>query len=185
MAFTIRVKDHAEASKVIEAVLSHLERSRFRLSGSSSFGNAGGIAFEGKGQRLFVAIRGIRLRIKKGYCGNHAGPCRLTGRKHKRADYLEGLDWVSWNDMLNDALDSIGHDGDVRSTTCILRWGRKRRIEYVSGTYGGEWDRDTEDRFYVDCIGKTPPETIYPYGTPGIIGWGVECVEAPYEEAAA
>jgi hypothetical protein len=183
MAFVIRCgKDAALARKVITTLNRFIAKSRFIVSGSG-YSNPGGITTAFRPRLGYeVRILGIRLRVPKGYCGNHAGPCRVTGRRHKTLNYLEGLDWVSWNEMLNDALDSIRFDGDVASSHCIIRKGRRRRLDYL-GVDAGEFDRDTDA--YGDYCGRKAPPCDYHWGTPGIIGWGVECVEAPYDEPAA
>jgi hypothetical protein len=121
---------------------------------------------------------------KKGYCGNHAGPCRNTGKKHRKMNYLEGLDWVFFNDMVNDALDSIQHCGDVESSVCKIRKGICRRMLYY-GTPGGKFDRDGIG-CYCCCFQehhqKNLLPTAYEPGTPGIIGWHKDAKEMPYDD---
>jgi hypothetical protein len=176
MAFTIRVADHDEAYKVIQAIQGFINRSRFTLNlQRGQGGKYGGISVERKGKCLLVAIRGIRLKAKKDYCGNHAGPCRLTFSQHKRHTFLEGLDWVSWNDMLNDALDSIGHNGDTASTSCIIRKGRCRRMDYF-GKDAGEFFKDSNN--YENHCNRSPVQSSYQAGTPGIFGWLEEELQA-------
>lgn len=182
MAFIIKCKDREEAAKVATVIGRYLANSRFYLARTGAYGNPGGITINSTSRGATVSITGIRLKTPKGYCGNHAGPCRLTGRKHNRAAFLEGLDWVSWNDMLNDALDSVKHDGDAGSGTCKIRKGRQRRIDYL-GKQGGEFDRDTDASGYQDRCGTIGVISNYEWGTPGIIGWEANRVESPYEEA--
>lgn len=113
------------------------------------------------------------MREGKDYCGQHGGPCQVPfggPRPHKKSKCLEGLDWVSFNDMINDALDSIGHDGNVASSVCIIRKGRKRRMMYDCGG-DGDWDKDTDDEFYTDNCGMPPIISAHTEGTPGILGY--------------
>ncbi len=115
-------------------------------------------------RRHTVQVHEIRLRVAKPYCGNHAGPCKVPGR-HRKAAYLEGADWVAFNDWLNDLLDGIDHDGRVFSSVCDVRIGRRRRICYTST--GAIWDRIGEESDYRDCCGSRAPRAICTPGTPG------------------
>jgi len=127
-----------------------------------------------------VNIETIRLRRSKGYCGNHAGPCRVTGGRHRKSTCLEGADWVAFNNMVNDVLDNIHHDGDAGSRFVKVRLGKQRRIDYSSFGHG-DWIPVGEPGDYADYCGKEPPEeTEYPSGTPGYDGWTRE-VEACYD----
>ncbi len=173
MAYAITVRTGAEALQVITTLYSYLDRSRFTI----------GTVETVKRPRKGVDIRlfSIRLKTAKGYCGNHPGPCRLTGRKHARHKYLEGADWVSFNDMVNDLLDRLDLDADVRSSTCWIRKGGKRRTCYgmVVGVFGHvDWEPHGDQTEYLDCRLKEAPETEYPTGTPGIFGWQVWHTEA-------
>lgn len=170
MAFVIRCKSHEDALRVEQVVGQHLARSRFTLT---TVRCRGGMRVEWTGSRYQVAIRGVRLRQIKDYCGSHAGPCLLTGRKHRHSRYLEGLDWVSFNDMVNDALDSIDFDGDAGSPVCNIRKGRERRVEYTADQ-NGDWHREGDYMDYVDCCGQPPVASGYVEGTPGIFGWRLQ-----------
>src|SRR4051812_42228821 len=121
MAFVIQCRSIGVAERTLNTLRDYIDRSRFTVRV---------LEVEEKRRSTRVIVRDVRLREKKDYCGNHAGPCPLTGRKHTRLRYLEGLDWVSWNDMLNDALDSLGHDGNVASSHCIIRKDSRRRMDY-------------------------------------------------------
>lgn len=167
MAFIIKCKSAVEAENVRLTISDFLTRSRFTIGSMSTEYSRG----------FQVEIRDIRLKVSKGYCGNHAGPCKVQGGKRRKMSCLEGLDWVSWNDMLNDALDSIHHDGSARSSLCIIRKGKKRRTSYSGYDDTGEWFRDASSHDYIDNCGKEPIQSDYPEGTPGIIGWSVDCVE--------
>jgi hypothetical protein len=126
--------------------------------------------------RRAVKILKVRLRKKKLYCGNHPKACEAPGGgKHKRLDYLEGADWVEFNDLINDVLDKLNVECSVATSQCILRKGRRRRVEYEAneqfpnGTW--KWDMDGPDFHYVDNCGNTEVDKVlskFPFGTPGI-----------------
>lgn len=126
---------------------------------------------------------GVRLREKKGYCGNHPNACVLQ-RKHKTMNYLEGADWVGFNDMLNDVLDNLKISADVASTHVIIRKGPARCIEYTSHPLGGfghfDWDKDSGQ--FRDRRGRKSKPSKYPYGTPGIPEWRNDYDRAKYPD---
>lgn len=134
-----------------------------------------------------IKITKVRLDKAKAYCGNHAKACEGDpNRKHRRASFLEGADWVEFNDLVNDVLDEQDVEANVDTTVCILRKGRKRRVRYESSTFRGirglngewVWDKDGPDSHYEDYCGTTSaPRSWFPKGTPGIysaIGYEVE-----------
>lgn len=127
-------------------------------------------------RRRSVKILQVRLRKKKLYCGNHPKACeRVVHGKHRRLDYLEGADWVEFNDLVNDVLDRLGVECNVKTSQCIIRKGRRRRVEYDANTqqFDGNWrwDMDGPDFHYVDNCGNEEYDLIlsrFPFGTPGI-----------------
>jgi hypothetical protein len=178
MAYTITVRTESEALHVVTTLYSYLDRSRFTVGTVETA--------ERPLKGLEVRLFSIRLKAKKRYCGNHPGPCRLTGRKHARHRFLEGLDWCSFNDMVNDLLDGLGMEADVRSSTCRVRKGGQRRIAYGMsvGPFGhAGWEPDGDVTEYLDCRLKEAPATEYPAGTPGISGWQVWHTEGTAEAA--
>lgn len=176
MAFDIVCKDRAEAEAVRDALLAKIGQSRFRL-GRPNTGRRhhGNVEIKVTKRRAVLSLRAVRLREKKPYCGNHAGPCRNTfgGRKHPKFDYLEGQDWVSWNDMVNDVLDELGHSGNAGSSVCNIRKDGLRRVRYESGDGGhGDWDKAGHENHYEDNRNCTNVmQSSYPDGTPGVYGW--------------
>lgn len=89
-----------------------------------------------KGPKQVIELRMIRLQTPKPYCGNHPGPCRLTGMKKRRSTCLEWEDWIAFNDLINDVLDSNSVTADVKSLKNFrIRLGEKRRVAY-------NWIRD-------------------------------------------
>lgn len=129
-----------------------------------------------------VKIINIRLKSKKEYCGNHPAACEIGNPTHKKSKYLEGADWVEFDDWINDQLDAKSISANISTITCQVRRGRMRRTLYshfYSG-FGGnaQWTRD-DPEFYIDWCGKdTPaPRSAFPHSTPGIyeaIGYAVE-----------
>lgn len=128
-----------------------------------------------------IRLDPVRLFEKKDYCGNHPGPCLVGGgRPHRHYPYLEGADWVAYNDLINTVLDRLGVVANVRSTVCVVRKGLRRRIRYdqYSVTVEGygftrqfvDWVRVGGPECYEDWCGRKAPPSDYPDGTPGYYG---------------
>jgi hypothetical protein len=118
----------------------------------------------------YIKIRMIRLKQNKPYCGNHPNACEFNvGGKHRRGTWLEGLDWVEFNDLINDLLDEMNVSANVKTAVCILRKGTKRRTYYGSHRQGNfwAWNMDEQDCHYTDYCGREAPISECPYGTPG------------------
>lgn len=118
-----------------------------------------------------ITIHDVRLKEKKDYCGNHpfACPVRPFETKHKKLKYLEGADWVGFNDMVNDVLDSLEVAANVQSSLVIIRKGNKRAVRYwghATNFFNNEWNKDTGD--FENWIGRKAPRSQFPEGTPGI-----------------
>jgi len=115
-------------------------------------------------------VRNVRLRESKIYCGSHPYACDIAGGR--RGKYLEGADWVDFNDQLNDVLDDLEVSAWVRSSVCEIRFDRRRRVAYdgyLANPYRNEyqWDKKGEVNDYEDWCGKIAPDSLYPEGTPG------------------
>jgi hypothetical protein len=122
-----------------------------------------------KAGKFYVRFDTIRLKKSKHYCGNHAGPCQINPafeKPHIKGKWLEGADWVAFNDMINDTLDFLQFDADVSSSTCKIRIGLMRCIEYI-GEDGADFQRNG---VYRNCL-NVKVKTKYPNGTPGIDTW--------------
>jgi hypothetical protein len=127
-----------------------------------------------------VKINNVRLKEKKHYCGNHPNACVLPprgkGGKNPKRFYLEGADWVDFNDKLNEIADRLMMDCRIQSAQCVIRDRRRRRIHYGSYvqrvSFMGEhweWERyGDRDNDYKDCIGVDAPLSTFPEGTNGI-----------------
>lgn len=136
-----------------------------------------------------LRLRRIRLKRAKDYCGQHAGPCRVTpgfARPHPKTRYLEGADWVAFDDMLNDILDRHKVVADVWShgnefvAKYVIRRGAERRTAYPSTWVflrGGEfeiWDCDPEVAGFSSAwfgTSRDAARSSYAAGTPGIPEW--------------
>ncbi len=123
-----------------------------------------------------IEIYRVRLREAKGYCGNHPSQCPSDlglrpERPHKHYKFLEGMDWVDFDDCVNDVLDSFEADARFTSANCLHRRGKERRIVYEDYTFNGierEWVRTGKPSHYQNYCGKTAPASEYPEGTPGL-----------------
>jgi len=128
---------------------------------------------------LGIKIERVRLKTSKEFCGNHPNACVLGG-KDRKGQYLEGADWVEWNELVNDVLDSFNSTATAWSRPVelkdklFIRKDGERRVHYDSnpvfgglGLRGYVWLGD-EPGAYEDCRGKPSPVTTFPKGTPGI-----------------
>lgn len=131
-----------------------------------------------------VKVTEVRLKKAKDYCGQHPGPCVNFGfgeRKHRKHKFLEGLDWVGFNQMVNDTFDRLKIDCDVFSFNREMRGGGKyyirkgtlRRLKYPYESVNGIfqlWLPGTVEEDFVDYNGKEPPAIpwyVLDAGTPG------------------
>lgn len=131
-----------------------------------------------------LEIKMVRLRVRKSYCGNHPNECVINPyigeQKHKVCRFLEGADWVEFNDLLNDALDAGGISCVIFSRPLeikerlMVRKGTMRRTAYnseplISGGMlrGHTWIGD-EPGVWADCTKREPVCADFPEGTPGI-----------------
>ena len=131
-----------------------------------------------------VCLSNFRLKEKKPYCGNHPNGCEFGGGRKSRDKtmaYLEGTDWVSVNDAINDLLDMLDIEADASTSVCIVRKGKLRRIYYGSHRQGNQWqwDMDADEEDYWDYCGKglTAPDSDYPVDTPGIYTREIQLME--------
>lgn len=128
-----------------------------------------------------ISIAEVRLKDNKLYCGNHPNACeRPAGfEKLRRGKFLEGADWVEFDDFINDVCDEhyvecdfISRDGQGKKW--VLRDGRNRRVYYESAYLQGpgrnaEWIATMDDGDFEDHFGATNvPASTFPEGTPGI-----------------
>lgn len=155
MAYLIKPTDKSTLGKILTKLSQKLEKSRFKAK----------LTEDGKS----VKLSKIRLKTSKDYCGNHAGPCQIKGvHRDKKANFLEGSDWVAFNDGINDLLDKLKVEANVTSSICVMRKGLLRRVEY-SGVDGGEFDKEGEE--YLNNIGGKAIKSYCQSCTPGIQSW--------------
>lgn len=120
--------------------------------------------------KTVIKIRNIRLRESRKYCGNHPNECEFPGAPLRKAKYLEGADWVDFNDMINDILDAFAVDANVVTSVCKVRKNKQRRVYYGSYMRGRfwQWNMDEPDDCYENWIHREAPNSEYPFGTPGV-----------------
>ena len=136
------------------SLIAYFEDSRFTFT----------VDYEERKGRVEYKLRSIRLKNPKPYCGNHPNACETTNGKTRKSKFLEGADWVQFDDMLNDWADEILLSATIKSTACLIRKGKERRVEY-SGSNGQEWDYEG---VYKDYTLVCPhPKSSYPLNTPG------------------
>jgi hypothetical protein len=124
----------------------------------------------------FINLGSIRLKEKKQYCGNHPEACNLLfPKKEPTAPFLEGADWVEFNDRLNDVLDASRVSAYVYSVQVVIRRGLERCTAYVVSQKSIDrqmrWVGNTEwGRLgvFADWTGSPAPRASFPEGTPGI-----------------
>lgn len=122
--------------------------------------------------RRSVSIHNVLLRESKAYCGNHPSSCELAhDGPHKKLKYLEGADWVEFDDRLNDMLDAENVSANVASSLVEIRIGRKRRTRYENGARQGngnfQWLKHGKLCHYEDRVLRPPVRSWFPPGTPG------------------
>jgi hypothetical protein len=164
MAFKINKITGSDVQTIASRIRLALSQSRFNADVSTPSSRC-------------VEIRTVRQNEKKDYCGHHPFACPVRPgphKPHKHLPFLEGADWVAFNDMLNDCLDSLNVSANAGSSLCIIRKGYLRRAEYSGHTLGNgidsEWNRDSS--VYVRGRDlKAPKPSEYPLDTPGLDYW--------------
>jgi hypothetical protein len=154
----ITIKDDFDRDKLLEIIDTKI-----------NFGTR--FVCEPEAQGMGIKIRNIRLKEKKEYCGNHPAECIVIfgPERTRRGVWLEGLDWVEFNDRINDILDELNISANVYTSVCHIRKGERRRIHYGMWTDGrfNFWAKHGNSERYEDWRGKIAPNSIYPEGTPG------------------
>lgn len=129
--------------------------------------------------RPALKISGPRLLRKKFYCGQHAGPCRAgVRRRHPLGSWLEGADFVAFDDMLNDLCDKYQIEAEIWSTResigrLYLRDGKLRRNRYYNPCGVAHWMGGRHRSDFIDRFGNPEPaeRSDFTAGTPGIPEW--------------
>lgn len=162
-----RFQSQEDADTAERAIYEEFEGSRFRLPSQ--------VERRLRGKKGFgFDINGIRLVSSKEYCGNHPAACEIGNPGHRKHNYLEGADWVEFNDRVNNALDRHHLWANVTTIVCELRRGRLRRVYYdghkISLVANHQWNRYAEIHDYQDWCGRQAPASGFPVGTPGRYG---------------
>jgi hypothetical protein len=173
VAFEIRFKSPLPAAGGVAAgLVEMLESSRFA-------GVVQVLTCNRVGRPNRITVTQVRLRAPKPYCGAHPGAC-LVERPHRNLRFLEGADWIAFNDLVNTVLDRLDVDADVGSSVCNIRRGRCRRVAYCGkdGAAGhAEWEKFGDmDEYENRCRGFDAAGSRFPPGTPGNPEWRVGCV---------
>jgi hypothetical protein len=122
--------------------------------------------------RRSVSIHNVLLRESKAYCGNHPSGCEVAhDGPHKKHKYLEGADWVEFNDRLNDILDADNVAANVGSSLVEIRRGKERRTRYENGERqrngNFQWLKYGKRCHYEDRTLLKSKRSWFPRGTPG------------------
>jgi len=182
----IELKTHAyNSAKLVPVLKDVIAASRFTADvkdcgySSQSKSAKGGV----------VDIKKIRIRGESRVdCEGHPGPCVLPLPwqlviPRKRSKFLEGADWVEFDDLLNAMCDALGLEANIYSWNrdtdkpgrFVIRKGRQRRVVYDChevwrGGFliGRAWDNNGPADHFKDCIGAIPPTSEFMEGTPGL-----------------
>jgi hypothetical protein len=125
-------------AKVRELLVKWIENSRFRVESICLRTGPGCSRKRFKGGE--IQLLGVRLKTPKFYYGNgpvaNSEPSKRKGwnrnapRKPAKLSFLEGLDWIEFNDSLNDFCDHHKLRADISSARCVIRRGWLRRTKY-------------------------------------------------------
>lgn len=107
----------------------------------------------------------LRIRRKKGslhfgFAPNaNEAPMRTRGwgsREYRpcKVKFLGGLDWIEFNDLLNDFADHHKLNADIGTGQCVLRRGMKRRIGYYASEQTLKWCGRERQIFAWDRVPK-------------------------------
>lgn len=130
----IKPKNPDDIDKIVTAVRQWLEESRFTAEVYGKFHSR---------WKHAIRVERVRKRAKEIYCGQHPNECVANpffDRKERKGRWLEGSDWVGFNDGLNDVLDGLEVEADVwsynrealKAGRYFIRKGRCRRVDYDS-----------------------------------------------------
>jgi hypothetical protein len=121
-----------------------------------------------------IQILGVRLKKPKPYFGNgpfaNNDPMKRRGWNRKadpvvaKLSFLEGLDWIEFNDELNNFCDHFFLRADIASARCVIRRGQLRRVRYESTQIMGHhniWRVRSGPEGYI-CSCESP---IVPFST--------------------
>ncbi len=165
------------AFQIVRALNEAVSRSRFYFTKAISIGKpkVPTRRYDYVWEIKFVAC--VRLKEKKDSCGQHSGPCvAVFAKPHRHYAFLEGADWVSFFDLLNDVLDGLNVKADIEAGSfefgsLFHRLGRYRRVAYRCVDWGERtcrWIKFGSLLDYENYCGKKAPRSAFPDSTPGI-----------------
>lgn len=136
MEIRLRLPSKKKVRQLSDLLLKKLKRSRFEIPPRNiTVFEAGNRCRHGK-----LRIYAVRLKTGKYYHGAGPVPQKPMERRgwgkgsykpHKLC-FLEGADWIEFNDLLNDFCDELGLCADIFSRVCSIRRGWFRRVIYRS-----------------------------------------------------
>lgn len=164
--------------ELADAIRSHFEQSRFSIRELHI--NKPRFALP------WLNLKKIRLKSSKDYCGSHPAACERVGSPHNHTKFLEGADWVEFNDTLNNLCDKLKVSACILSSSpefrgpMVIRLGMHRRQRYGS-EYPNEfrspipvnqrWIGHEPENMGLGCtieLNEIPTWSDFPEGTPGI-----------------
>jgi hypothetical protein len=160
-------EDHDDVvQEVVDALHKEFDDSRFNVDGMT--------VTHRPRAGVMIKMGQVRLKSAKDYCGNHPGGCEFPGLgPDRKAKFLEGADWVEFNDRVNDVLDRLCINAHVENSLLIIRKvDLGRRMLYGQASFGrnAQWNKDEHYKDYEDHCGDDPSKTEmseFPDGTPG------------------
>ena len=128
-----------------------------------------------------IIITQVRLRSRKLFCGAHPAACNGPERTHRKHSFLEGADWVEFNDFINNILDRLLVSAMFTSSSqefkgkMYLRKGAHRRCSYEHIYLPGAgpranavWEADSKyPQHWTIGFGKDVPPSEFDPETPG------------------
>lgn len=129
MAYTIKMyisakRAHKVHAKIVKAILNH---KKFQVIAGIDPLRQLTKGNKNKPASFGFCLHKIRLKLAKPYCGNHAGTCPVGTPKPKMI-FLEGEDWIEFNNFINKQLKNI--DADVYSSELEIRRRLTPRVNY-------------------------------------------------------
>lgn len=125
-----------------------------------------------------IRIGNVKLKKPKPYCSAQPGPCwQRSLHTHCWYNHLEGADWVGFNDGINDILDGMNVQANVRQGAVLIRLAGLRRVRYGADKEEGfpqQWwqKRGDLNSDFMDCRHlATTPRAWFPEGTRGFPVW--------------
>lgn len=149
-----------------------------------------------KGSIRGGVLKILNVRVKgpsRVDCESHPGECVVIPNffgfepKRKKSRFLEGSDWVEFDDLLSSICDHMGASATIYSWNrdtdkpgrLYIRKKRERRIVYdchevwrnlpfLGNTLiGRAWNNNAPAEHFMDCIGIEAPLSSFIEGTPG------------------